>query len=849
MEVSISPPDGQQASPENRNNIAGFSAIIDPRLYANSQYDTTREQADEKSLRKLQYCGLNVDDLQKAHEWCHISPIRTVTDMYQILGYAEPPRNPGKDGKGWFTADSLTSLALPFPDPQRRGEVYPYTRIIRVRFPSPITVIVQDRKTNTFSKEIRKYGQPPKTPGGHQSSSEPYFLLRPDMWDKVKDVNATLYITESELKAVSLGLAGLAAIGFSGANAWGMSKGKKHQLNAALDPNGPWGKGQGIPIVGREIVVMFDTDASANALVIQSARNLAKALLTAGAKSVRIAKLPAVVREFAGTGPDDFLHHHLGDKWAGSSEKIARAKELIEEVASQAEIFHAFARYKAYSVVRTGERLYTRLSSPQSFAYYEVTTEGRDVRMRIYNGEEYLPYEISPGLSNTSGKMVVNDVELQRLARDGYEEGVNINTMEMGDDPDIPEMPSDFPQKVFAEVNRRLPRLPDNSVIDGVPGAAKPDKLIRVRNGIINVTKCFDTGVSWERRPEWLLPPSHHFISYGCLNLRLPNDDVTPECPHFIRMIWHGFDGDPERMDCLQQYMGKILLNPLLHNIQRMLCLYGEAGAGKSTLVEIISTIVGMANVAALRYASLGKHDTSTLPGKRLVVFSETGGDAERDRFCPAAASLIKSLTSKDPVSCEPKGRAMFTAYLNPEVILVSNDPPVIPMNRDAFRRRAVYLKWTNPIAKVDPDIPEIMKTTELPGIFLWALKGAADLIRLGNTGLQTPSHSEEDMVDLLEVVDPETQFVKTQIRKSKEEKAFLRNDEIQEHFREWAIIIRRTALQVSPHTIGRKIREVFRIKSVPHMVRGESKRGYVGLEFSDPKFRKLKETHGNANY
>ena len=845
--------DVQSAGEETVTAIGGYSAVRDPRLSPNVVYQTTREEDDRRSLTKLWECGFTVDDLDQAHREFRISPLRTTTDIYRLLGHVKPPEHTlrgQKDKVPWFTAEFVTSLAFVFPNPQKKDEVYPHDRIVRVRYPQPLVIDTFDPKTKKWDKEARKYGQPAKVTGDKRSTAEPYFLLKKDMWDKVRDPNRPLYVTESELKACALGLAGFAAIGFSGINMWGSPKGRKHQLHPALDPNGPWAKGNTIPVEGREVVIMFDTDANANALVAQSARSLAKALMVANAKGVRIAKLPAVGNKMGGTGVDDFLLDRLGPRWSGDGDKLRQAKELIEEVVATAVSYHNYSRYKAYSVVRTGERLLARLALPESFAFYEQGVDGTDLRMRVYDGSEYLPYNVGQGSGATSGKVIVSDVRLQTMARDEYERGVNIDVVENGDDPEVPEMPTDFPNRVFTEVVRGLPRMQDGTFVDGGPPGVRPgDRCVRTKNAVINVSRFFDTGGDWEARGEWLLAPDYRFVSTGALSVRFPNQRDKPACPLFMDMVTHGFDGDPERVTALRNYFGKVVCNPWFHGVQRVLCLFGTAGGGKSTTIDMLVRMVGHRNTKAMDYNKMERFDLADLPGKRLVVFPETGEDSDHDKFCAEVAALIKKMSSGDMVRCEAKGRDVFTAYPTPEVVLVSNPPPIIPMDSGAFERRAQFLRWENRVKTVDFSIPVRMAEQELPGILLWALEGAMAVNFGGEAALKTPEACLNDLRDATEKVDPVTNFVRSQIRiTTKADVVPLKYADIAAHFQQWCVLTN-CKRNVTPQRLGHMIGVIHGVKSVNKMLNSVQTRVYPGMELSDPSLKRVREIYGRQAY
>ena len=833
-------------SQENILTIGNFSLTVDPRRFPNYQGTISLEDSDAKSLAKLQNCGLDIDRIEQVAEQYKIIPIRTTGDLSRILGHEFAPMHANQ--KPWFTEEYITALALFFPDVMRPGEVLPQSRMVRVRYPKPLEVTVMDKNKNKPVKQVRKYDQPIHVPGQQRSSSEVYYrnTIQTHQW--IFDPTRTLYITESELKAISLTLLNYAAIGFSGANMWGTAKGKKHELHQSLNPHGPL-KNRAIPVAGRDIVIIFDNDASGNANVLNSANNLAKALLTVGAKSVKIAQLPQVIREYAGTGVDDFLLHHLGSRWSKHSDIISKGKELIDEIVNAADVIHSISRYRAYSIVRTADRMLNRMSQASQFAYYELNELGEEMGFRMYNGEVYNSYSVSLTSGGTNGKVMVPDVTLQNMARQAYEEGVQQEIIEKGDDAKIPEMEPDFPNKVWAELRRNIPRHMEPKLIGEIEGANMDDKLIRMKSSIINLSSFFRSPGDWASRKDgWLLPPNYRFLSSKNFQFDLPADDEEPQCPLFMEMITNGLNGDQESIDMLQMHLGKIICFPHFKNIQRFLCLYGIGGSGKSTVVDVLKHILGLRNIIAFNSAESSRFNNGTLPGKQLAIFSEAGEDRNDQKFDSAHAQNIKSITSGDPVTCEAKGKDPITYCPNIDVITVSNPPPVIPMDRTAFMRRAVFLRWENPIKTVDKDKHLAIITTELVGIFWWFLQGAWKLNALGDNALHTPQNSWQDLEDCCSSVDPETTFVSTMLRKAVGE-GDVTYRQILDHYEKWASICKIPAKDVTTKKLGFLIQRIHGIKNTPIKQGEVSVRVFRGLALVDPSLQNLKRLHPSATF
>ncbi len=146
--------------------------------------------------------------------------------------------------------------------------------------------------TGSFAGQMKKsprYAQP-------LNINEVYLppLLKRTWAEIIDDVKETLYITEGELKSAAACSVGLACMGLGGVDVW---RSQKRLLEA-------------LPILkevewdDRDVVIVYDSDASKNPNVVRAQNQLAGWLLTQGAKP-RIASLPPAGE--LKQGLDDFL--------------------------------------------------------------------------------------------------------------------------------------------------------------------------------------------------------------------------------------------------------------------------------------------------------------------------------------------------------------------------------------------------------------------------------------------------------------------------------------------------------------------------------------------------------------
>ena len=108
---------------------------------------------------------------------------------------------------------------------------------------------------------------------------------------------------------------------------------------------------------------------------------------------------------------------------------------------------------------------------------------------------------------------------------------------------------------------------------------------------------------------------------------------------------------DPDDAVMFQKYGGMCLFGRNI--IQRFMVMYGQAGGGKSTLVNIVLNIVGKHNMAALRTGHLNNQfELYRFRAKTLL----SGTDVPGNFLSTPGAKVIKGLTGGDTMEAEGKG-------------------------------------------------------------------------------------------------------------------------------------------------------------------------------------------------
>lgn len=235
--------------------------------------------------------------------------------------------------------------------------------------------------------------------------------------------------------------------------------------------------------------------------------------------------------------------------------------------------------------------------------------------------------------------------------------------------------------------------------------------------------------------------------SYQCRHKLAVSYDAAAYCPRFmdtlLRPALHSSD-----VLLIQRWSGLALLGVNL--AQKMLLLTGTAGGGKSTLVSVLTGIIGNGNVGMLRTDLLGdRFELGRLMDKTLLY----GPDVPENFLTAESASRLKSLTGGDVVTVEYKNcneAPQLKCQFN--VIVTSNSRLTVYLegDADAWRRRLVIVNYERqkpPV--VIPDLAGRILAEEGPGVLNFMLDGL-DALRAANWQLDLNERQQSRVDDLL---------------------------------------------------------------------------------------------------
>lgn len=263
-------------------------------------------------------------------------------------------------------------------------------------------------------------------------------------------------------------------------------------------------------------------------------------------------------------------------------------------------------------------------------------------------------------------------------------------------------------------------------IFASVPAPVPDKNSIPVANGTLQLvqTKTIDPSSAegssaQEDVVSVRLDPMLDWVDY-----RLPVEfhERTARCVHWLDFL----DAllEPDDIDTLQEYMGYLLLPST--KAQKMLCIIGQGGEGKSVIGSVLRSILGNAVwFSSIQKIENNRFARADLSGKLCMI------DDDMQMNALSSTGILKSLvTSTGKMDVERKGRQSTQEEMYCRFLCFGNGSLTALYDRsNGFYRRQLVIK-TKPKDKNRVDDPWLTEKLEAEkeGIFLWMVAG---LIRL----------------------------------------------------------------------------------------------------------------------
>lgn len=223
--------------------------------------------------------------------------------------------------------------------------------------------------------------------------------------------------------------------------------------------------------------------------------------------------------------------------------------------------------------------------------------------------------------------------------------------------------------------------------------------------------------------PHDIMNTSEDYINFknGILNIRtLELSKHTPELMSSIQIPceWNGaasptpnFDkflntltnGDNLTQNLILEYIGAIISNIQGWRFKKAMFLLGKGNTGKSTLINLIASLIGSKNVAERDLKSLNERFGKTAAYNKRLIYSNDLSFMKIEEN-----AVFKNLTGGDSISIEFKNREPFDFKFKGFLLYGMNDLPHFGGDKgDHVYERIIIVKCDNVIPKnqLDPNL------------------------------------------------------------------------------------------------------------------------------------------------
>lgn len=245
---------------------------------------------------------------------------------------------------------------------------------------------------------------------------------------------------------------------------------------------------------------------------------------------------------------------------------------------------------------------------------------------------------------------------------------------------------------------------------------------LALANGLIDLNSLADGPLS-------LIPHTRDHFDTVRLGF---NFDQVAECPRWDQFLCEIFPNQPEecrgcdrRVRLLQEMFGYCLLRREC-TFEAIFILTGDGANGKSTVLEILTGLLGAENVSAVPFEHFDRRfGLAEMVNKLANISSDMG------KYRPGAEGRIKQIASGEKLQVDRKFLPLESVNIYAKTIFATNKLPRLSDQTDGMWRRIRLIPFREQFSgeRCNPQLKSELRE-ELPGIFNWAIEGARRLIR-----------------------------------------------------------------------------------------------------------------------
>jgi putative DNA primase/helicase len=232
--------------------------------------------------------------------------------------------------------------------------------------------------------------------------------------------------------------------------------------------------------------------------------------------------------------------------------------------------------------------------------------------------------------------------------------------------------------------------------------------------------------------------------------------DPEARCPQWMEFLEDVFEGDPESIRTLRQFMGYFISGRV--DLEKILALIGPSRSGKGTIADMIEALMGPSSVESFTLKHLaGEFGLQNLVGKSVMVAADSRAALKAEDMQSAIERLL-SLSANDKVIINRKNKMPLSMRLGVRPVIMSNELPAFMDSSNAINQRMVMLKMRKSYVGREDNTLKARLMKEVQGVFNWALGGLDDLNETRK--LLQPASAQNYLDTLDEGASPHEQFL-----------------------------------------------------------------------------------------
>lgn len=264
----------------------------------------------------------------------------------------------------------------------------------------------------------------------------------------------------------------------------------------------------------------------------------------------------------------------------------------------------------------------------------------------------------------------------------------------------------------------------------GTAATAEPAvrNWVSMQNGILDI----DALVAGGSLSDCFHPHTVDWFSVISLPFCMPQRAEDAECPQWLDFLSEIFEGDVDTIAVLQEAFGYCFFQDV--RFEKFFTFFGIGANGKSTVLKVLIAVLGEDNTESLSPDQVAdKYLLQRLHGKLANIC------ADMSEVTRVEEGLIKAMTSGDTVTADRKYMTAMKFVPRAKLFFATNVLPRITDTSLGTWRRMVLIPFNLVVTPDRIDTGLLTKLrAELPGIFVWALRGTRRLVQNSRFTLST---------------------------------------------------------------------------------------------------------------